>query len=124
MGNRGIVTRGVVSNTPGDFQTFSMFSSTLDYFPNLGPFVILGIFHIKHFRRRTLSVFTCFRLRGLICERRRRRRRRDENLESQEGGEEDEEGRFKIRNIERVEEEEGEEGEGGGRGGGEVAKYL
>merc|ERR1712083_778608 len=75
----------------------------------------------QYSRRRTLPVFTCFRLRGLICERRWRRRRRDENLESQEGGGEDEEGRFKIRNIERVERE---EGEGGGRGGGEVAKYL
>ena len=82
---------------------------------------------MKHFRRRTLSVFACFRLWGLICERRgrrRRRRRRDENLESQKGGVEDEEGRFKIRNIERVVGG-GGEGEGKrGRGGGEVAKYL
>ena len=90
----------------------------------------MNVFDIKCFRRRALSVFTCFRLWGLICERGRRWRRRDENLESQEGGE-DEEDRFKIRNIERV------VGRGGGRGGGvggdggvgggrggEVAKYL
>ena len=63
--------------------------------------ILMNVFDIKCFRRRALSVFTCFRLWGLICERGRRRwRRRDENLESQEGGE-GEEDLFKIRNIEK-----------------------
>ena len=83
--------------------------------------IFSNVFYIQCFRRRALSVFTCFRLWGLICERGRRWRRRDANLESQQG-EEDEEDLFKIRNIERVVGR-GGGGVGGGRGG-EVAKYL
>ena len=87
--------------------------------------IFINLFDIKSFRRRSLSVFTCFRLWGLVSERWRwrRRRRGDANLESQEERG-DEEGRFKIRNIERVVGRGGVGGDGGGRRGGEVAKYL